>query len=107
MRDLDIFTIRELRSRTGDLVSDAQAGRLSVITRHGRPALLAVPFTQSLLELGVDRALAVKMFEQGLVTLSKAARFAGVTMEEFLDVLKQADVDAVDYPVEELEQELP
>jgi prevent-host-death family protein len=38
----DVFTVRDLRNRTGDLMRDAEEGRLSIITKHGRPAILAI-----------------------------------------------------------------
>lgn len=32
---MDTFTIRDLRERTGDLVRHAEAGKLSLVTKHG------------------------------------------------------------------------
>lgn len=39
---VNTFTIRDLRERTGDLVRDAKAGGLSVVTKHGRPVFIAL-----------------------------------------------------------------
>ncbi len=58
----DVFTVRDLRNRTGDLMRDAEEGKLSIITKHGRPAILAVPFDDRLLSFGVHRALAIRLF---------------------------------------------
>jgi len=49
---MDVFTIRDLRERTGDLVRDAEEGRLSIITKHGQPIFVAVPFDEALLKEG-------------------------------------------------------
>ena len=106
MQDIDVFTVRDLRERTGDLIRDAEQGRLSLVTKRGRPAFLAVPFDQRLLQLGLQKALATRLFEQGLLSMSQAARVAGVSLEEFLDVLKTAGVPAVDYPPEDLDEEM-
>jgi hypothetical protein len=38
MEPLDVFTVRDLRQRSGDLLRDAEQGRLALITKHGRPA---------------------------------------------------------------------
>ena len=35
-----------------------------MITKHGRPAILAIPFDDLLLELGVHRTLALKLFAE-------------------------------------------
>ncbi len=106
MQDLDVFTVRDLRERTGELLRDAEQGRISLVTKHGRPAFIAVPFDQRLIELGLQKALATRLFEQALLTMPQAAKVAGVSLEEFLDILKTAGVPAVDYPPEELEEEM-
>ena len=49
MLPLDVFSVRDLRNRSGDLLRDAEAGRISLITKHGRPVILAVPFDERLL----------------------------------------------------------
>ncbi len=51
MEALDVFSARDLRNRSGGLLKDAKEGRLSLITKHGHPAALAVPFDAQLLEL--------------------------------------------------------
>lgn len=106
MNTLDVFSARDLRNRSGGLLRDAEEGKLALITKHGRPAALAVPFDAALLELGLHVHLSVRLFEQRLLTLAQAAKLAGMTMEEYLDVLKVSSVDAVDYPPEELAGEL-
>lgn len=73
---------------------------------HGRPALVAVPFDERLLSLGVHRSLALHLFEGGQLTLSQAAKLAGLALEEFIELLGQAGIAAVNYPPEELEEDL-
>ena len=102
----DVFTVRDLRNRTGDLMRDAEEGRLSIITKHGRPAILAIPFDERLLAVGVHRALAVHLFEAGQATLAQAAKLAELPVERFLDVLSAAGVPAASYPKDELASEV-
>lgn len=33
---MDAFAIRDLRKRTGELIRDAEAGNLSIVTKHGQ-----------------------------------------------------------------------
>ena len=49
---------------------------------------------------------AVALFQEGAVSLPQAAKVAGVCLEDFLDVLRAAGVPAVDYPAEELDDEM-
>ena len=58
-KNLDVFSVRDLRLRSSELVRDAEAGRVSIITKRGRPSALTVPFGRRLLELGVDKDLAL------------------------------------------------
>jgi prevent-host-death family protein len=102
----DVFTVRDLRNRTGDLMRDAEEGKLSIITKHGRPAILAVPFDDRLLSFGVHRALAIRLFAAEQLTLAQAARMAELPVELFLETLGQASVPAVRYDPEELAGEV-
>lgn len=106
MEPFDIFSARELRHRSGELFRDAEQGRLAVITKHGRPAILAIPFDDRLLSLGVQRAVAVSLFETGSLSLAQGAKLADISLEEFIELLGREAVVAVDYPPEELVEEL-
>jgi antitoxin (DNA-binding transcriptional repressor) of toxin-antitoxin stability system len=39
-----------LRNLSGKLLKNAEAGQISLITKHGKPAILAVPFDRRLLD---------------------------------------------------------
>ena len=106
METLDVFSARDLRNRAGGLLKDAQEGRLSVITKHGRPVALAVPFDAQLLELGLHRHLAVCLYTQHLLTLSEAAKLADLPIEQFLNVLAASGADVVDHRAEEVSADL-
>jgi len=106
MEKIDVFTVRDLRERTGKLLRDAEQGRLSLVTKRGRPAFIAVPFDARLLELGLNKTLATRLFEEGVLSISQAAKVAEVPLEDFLEVLRIAGIAAVDYPPEELDEEM-
>lgn len=103
---MDTFTIRDLRERTGELVRDAEEGKLSLVTKHGQPVFLAVPFDEVLLKSGVRIALAVKLFDEETISLGKAAKLAGVTQNEFINHLGALKIPVARYGVEELAQEV-
>ena len=103
---MNSFTIRELRERTGDLIRDARAGGLSVVTRHGRPVFIALPFDENVVKFGVPLALAVKLFQEEVLSLGKSARFADCSVAEFTERLGEAGIASVRYSVEDLDEEL-
>lgn len=100
------FTIRDLRDHTADIVREAEAGKLSVVTRHGQPVFVAVPFDEILLQEGVRVSLAMKLFDGGAVTLRQGAKLAGMSLGEFMAECSARDVPVVRYPPQELEQEM-
>lgn len=103
---MQTFTIRDLRDRTGELVRDAEAGKLSIVTKHGQPVFVAVPFDEALLKSGVNVALAVKLFDEESLSLGKAARLAGMSQSEFIDLLGSMRIPVARYAPGELEKEL-
>lgn len=105
METLDVFSVRDLRTRSGDLLKDAERGQVSLITKHGRPAILAVPFDRRLLDQGVHRALALSLFESRQLTLAQAAKVAGLSLDGFIDLIGSLGIAAVDYPADELDDE--
>ena len=106
MRTMDIFEAKDLGTRTRDLLRDAAAGRFSVITQDDRPAAIVVPFSQAPTEESIERSIAIRLFEVGAVTLGQGAELACSTIDEFIDLLSAADIPAVDYPPEEIDEEL-
>jgi len=103
---MDTFTIRDLRERTGELVHDAEAGKLSVITKHGRPVFVAVPFDETLIKSGVRLSLAIKLFKDDVLSIGKAAKLAGCSIARFTEELSKQDISVVQYSTDELEDEL-
>jgi len=103
---MEAFTIRDLRERTGELVRGAEQGHLSVVTKHGQPVFVAVPMDESLLREGLSAALAIKLFQDGTLSLGKAARLSRMHLPQFSAKLAEQGIPAVDYPPEELDAEL-
>ena len=103
---MEAFTIRDLRERTGDLVRGAEAGVLSVVTRHGQPVFVAVPFDDTLVAEGVRVALAIKMFDDETVSLGQAAKIAGVNTSEMIDLLGARGIPIARYSAKDVDAEL-
>lgn len=65
-----------------------------------------LPFDETLLKEGVAVALAVKLFDDEVISLGKAAKLAGVPQSEFIDHLGTLKIPVVCYGKEKLQQEL-
>ena len=103
---MEAFTVRDLRERTGELIRGAEEGHLSVVTKHGNPVFVAVPFDEVLLESGVRVSLALRLFDDGTLTLAQAAKVAGVGVETFSAHVGPAGLTVVRTPADELDSEL-
>lgn len=106
MDSVATFSVCDLRRRSAELLRNAEEGRLAIVTKHGRPTILAVPFDDGLLDVGVHRALAVRLFEKRHLTLAQAAKVADLDVEHFLELLEQCGAAAATYPASELDDEL-
>lgn len=103
---MDTFTVRDLRERTGELIRDAEQGKLSLVTKRGQPVFLAVPFTEALLETGLATSLAISLYKEGVLTLAKAAKYAKQPLESFIKELGILGISVVNYSATELHEEL-
>lgn len=100
------FTVRDLREHTGDLIRGAENGELSIVTKHGTPVFVAVPFDETLLREGVSVALAIKLFDEERISLGRAAKLAGLSASEMIDTLGRHGIPVIRTTEEELEREL-
>jgi predicted HTH domain antitoxin len=103
---MQTFSIRDLRDRSGELTREAEAGRLSLVTRHGQPLFVSVPFTGQILEHGVRPALASALFKQGDLSIGQAAKVAGMSYADFLEHVSMQGIPVINYDPDEIEQEL-
>ncbi len=103
---MQTFSVRDLREHAGDLIHGAEEGRLALITKHSKPIFLAVPFNDVMIENGVQIAVAVEMYRSHVVSLGKASKIAKISIEEFIEKASAFGISVVDYPPEEIEDEL-
>ena len=72
--------MQTLRERSGELTREAEAGHLSLVTKRGQPLFVTVPVSEELLDKGTRVSLAEHLSRLGIAI--------------------------VDYPADELEEEL-
>lgn len=68
-------------------------------------ALQAAGLFKDVLAQESRRLLALRFFQQRVLSLGKAARLAGLSRWEFVDFLSKNDVPVIDYSLEELARE--
>ena len=100
------FSIRDLRERSGELSREVEAGKLSVVTRHGHPLFVTIPFSEELLQHGVHITLATQLFREGNISLGKAAKLANMPISEFTEHVSDQGIPVVDFSEEEFDREM-
>jgi predicted HTH domain antitoxin len=76
------------------------------VVRYPDDLALAVQTTPEEFEAQVKLMAALKMFELGKLSSGKAAKLAGLSRVEFLEMCGRYRVSVFNYPPEELETEL-
>lgn len=84
---MEAFAVRDLREHTGELVRNAETGAYSIVSKHGKPLFVAMPFTDELLQSGVNVALADKLVLQGELSVAAGAKLAKLPYARYLQHL--------------------
>ena len=84
---MEAFAVRDLREHTGELVRNAEKGAYSVVSKHGKPLFVALPFNDDLLKSGVNVALADKLVLQAELSVAAGAKLAGMAYARYLQHL--------------------
>jgi predicted HTH domain antitoxin len=100
------FNVQDLREKTDALIRNAEEGNLSLVTKNGYPVFVAVPFKDELLEWGVHVMLAICLYKEEMLSLSKAAKLSRQPLESFMEKLGSLGIPVVHYSEQDLEAEL-
>ncbi len=100
------LTADELNQRPQQLMDEAEHGEPSMVTRDGKPVLLAVPLGKGLESRSVRVEVAARLFDQEQISLGLAARIAGLSYSEMIDELGQREISVIRLEPGELEREL-
>ena len=98
--------VRALRENPSVLSQSAEAGEYVVVTNRHSPISIAIPFSDELLEMGLHVNMAIKFYEEGLLSLGKSAQLAKMSVESFLEHLSNLGIAVVDQTSEELLEDL-
>ncbi len=98
--------VRALRENPGVLSQCAAKGEYVLVTNRNDPMSLSVPFDDELVRSGVHVNIAVKLYDEELLSLAKAAKLARMPVETFLNTLANLGIVVVDQTRQELESDL-
>lgn len=103
---MQMFSVQAFPQCCSDLIHAAENGELAIVTSHDQPLFLVVPFDKTLLKRGIGVTLAIRLFDEELVSLGVAARLAGVSVSEMIDMLGQQGISVIRTSESDLAREL-
>lgn len=98
---MQIIGIKELQTNPGRLSSAFNQDDYALITKHGKPFGVALPFTDSLMDHGLKPWYAIKSFENGDLSLGQLSRTLDKTQHETMKLLGLLGVEIADYDLDE------
>jgi len=98
---VNTYTSREIRENR--FLED---NAVSIITSHGKPVKIAIPFDDRGLHEGVEKAIALYLVENHILTQAKAAKIAGLSLSAFLLLMAKYKISAANQSEAELLEEI-
>ena len=92
------FAVRDLREHTGELVRNDESGEYSVVSKHGKPLFVALPFDDQLLRAGVTVAQADKLVQSGELSVATGAELANMPYASYLRRLGEIGFSMLEHP---------
>jgi predicted HTH domain antitoxin len=100
------FDIDDLIRHRPELLKEAKDGRMSLLMENSVPVALILPFNEALLNEGTRVTLALKLFDEELISVGQAAEFAELPLALFMDRCSALGIPVVRYETGEVEEEL-
>lgn len=98
---INVYTLREIRESR--FIEDDS---VSIITAHGQPVKITIPFDERAFQEGFEKSLALHLVENQVITQAKAAKIAGLSLSSFLALMAKYHISAADQSRQEVNQEL-
>ena len=79
---------------------------LSIITSHGKPVKVTIPFNDIMFNEGISRSLALNLVKTHLLTQVQGAKMANMPLESFLELMAQFKIPAADISGQEVSEDV-
>lgn len=94
---MQVIGIKELQTNPSKLTKAFQDNDYLLITKHGQPLGLALPFNEGIMEQGLLPWFAIKGFQSGDLSLGQLSKTLGKTQHETIKLLGLLGIPVADY----------
>ena len=98
---MQVIGIKERQTKPGKLSTAFQANDYLLMTKHGLPLGLALPFAEGVMEQGLLPWFAIKGFQSGDLSLGQLSKALGKNQHETIKLLDLLGVPVADYDFSE------
>lgn len=98
---MNIIGIKELQTNPAKLSQSFRDNDYMLITKHGKPIGIALPFSHQMMEQGLRPWMALKAFEVGDLSLGQLAQVFEQSKTEMLETLSLLNIVVADYELQE------
>ena len=103
---MESISVEQFLERPDKLLSDAQNGKIAVVTQDGEPIFMALPMGAKFDSRSVRLELAVSLFDREQASLGVASRIAGLSISEMIDQLGQRGIPVIRYSEDSFAREM-
>ena len=98
---MQVIGIKELQTNPCKLTKAFQARDYLLITKHGQPLGVALPFAEGMMEQGLMPWFAIKGFQHGDLSLGQLSKALGKTQHDTIKLLDLLSIPIADYDLAE------
>ncbi len=94
---MQVIGIKELQTNLSKLTKAFQERDYLLITKHGQPLGIALPFAEGVMEQGLMPWFAIKGFQNGDLSLGQPSKVLGKNQHETTKLLGLLGIPVADY----------
>lgn len=98
---MQVIGIKELQTNPGKLSKAFREDDYLLITKHGQPLGLALPFAEGVMEQGLMPWYAIKGFQNGDLSLGQLSKALRKSQHETIKLLGLLGIPVADYDFDE------
>jgi len=98
---MQVIGIKELQTNPGKLTKTLNQDDYALITKHGQPVGIALPFSEDLMDHGLKPWYSLKGFQNGDLSLGQLGKALNKNHHETMKLLGFLGIPIADYDLEE------
>jgi len=100
------LSIRDLKNNPSMMTRYLGDNESVFITKHSNPIGITIPLKDDLFSVGIKKVVVLEQYKEGKISLGKMAEFLNISKKEAMNLLKNLDIDWLEYEQSELDDQI-